>query len=197
MKRENLEKLSVDDLKKRASDADIEGRSDMNKDQLVDALADDGPAKNQGGGTVANDTKSEERDATKLEAFDPEKFAKDQAKQAKSRQEKADKAREDAGDIPQDLPGVGANASIPPENALPISGGFLASDADKDDDGTFKNKTLAAAQAQVDEDPQAAYAHDASKIGSTQDQVTAGAHVERGADGRLHQRSQLRTDFGG
>ena len=41
-KRETLEKETVEELRERAAKKDIEGRSSMNKEELVDALATDG-----------------------------------------------------------------------------------------------------------------------------------------------------------
>lgn len=42
--RTELEELNVADLRDLAAEADLEGRSSMSKADLVDALADDGPA---------------------------------------------------------------------------------------------------------------------------------------------------------
>lgn len=41
-KKAYLEGLGIEDLRQRASDANVEGRSGMNKEDLVNALADDG-----------------------------------------------------------------------------------------------------------------------------------------------------------
>lgn len=183
-KRETLEQKNVEELREQASKKDVEGRSQMNKEELVDALSGE-----QSGQT---DSGSEQRDASKLD-FNPQEFAEQQAKLAQQRQKDFEKSLGE-GALVQDLPGAGAR-EIPSENRLPISGGFVASDADKGDEG-FSNEVFAAAQAQVDEDTLAAYAHDASLVGGTGDQVNLGTHVERGVDDRLHQRSQLRTDFG-
>jgi hypothetical protein len=125
----NLEDLTVADLRARASELDITGRSSMNKDDLVQAVADaeeqmarlngdsqEGTSQDaESSGSHESEAEADEGDEEKADASDGD----DENAEDRPWREGSDSDDDDAGDLT--APSIGPNTHIehvPPEERL-------------------------------------------------------------------------------